>query len=951
MSEHSSAADILLIAALMTAFPALAAPPATPGHETEIRYLSGTGPDDAVLWEFRCSAGRNCGTWTTIPVPSVWEQQGFGTYNYGVHHRASDSNPDPPPLANEQGRYRTTFEVPVNWRHRAVRIVFDGSMTDTAVWVNGQSAGPVHQGSFYRFHYDITSLIEPGEINQLEVVVSELSANPSVNRAERLGDYWIFGGLFRPVWLEARPARFIESAAIDARADGSVLADVHLGPGIRTGEISAQIFDASGAAVATPFTADVAAGATQVSVHGRAIEPKLWTAETPDLYQLRLTLSQRGKPAHTRTERFGFRSFEVRERDGLYLNGRRIILKGVNRHAFRPETGRTLSREHSYADVRLIKEMNMNAVRTAHYPPDAHFLEACDELGLYVLDELAGWQGAYDTPTGARLIGEMVRRDVNHPAVLFWVNGNEGGWNADNDQEFSRWDPRRRPVLHPWALNAGVNTDHYENYRSTSRLCSGPDIFMPTEFLHGLYDGGGGAGLRDYWDVMMRHPRCAGGFLWAFADEGILRTDRSGRIDTAGNLAADGIVGPHHEREGSFYAIKEIWSPVRVLAPERLTADWDGTLRVENNYDFSNLNRTTFEWRLLRMPSVGDSTSMPETIASGHLPGPDVPPRGSGILTIAAPGQLPDRGANDHDLRVLHVTAKDWGGRDLWTWSHALPDKPRPVERSLTQPLPRAEASDDGHGGTVVRAGASEFHFDGTTGHLTRVVRAGKSIAFGNGPRVVAFRRNGRRFDDISGTSTLAQLTHRRDGSIVIVEARYTGPLRKTAWSFGPDGAVQLDYEYAIEGVVDLSGVQFDYPEAHLKAKRWLGRGPYRVWQNRMEGGVLDVWRVAYNDPVPGQTFEYPEFKGYFDQWYWLALQTNDGEIRITNPSAAGFLGLYTPQDGIDGLLELPPLGIALLDVIPAMRNKFDAPDALGPQSQPRSVTGVQRRSVHLDFQ
>ena len=206
----------------------------------------------------------------------------------------------------------------------------------------------------------------------------------------------------------------------------------------------------------------------------------------------------------------------------------------------------------------------MNAVRMSHYPPDPAFLEAADELGLYVLDELAGWQGFYDTPTGARLIGQIVRRDVNHPSILFWDNGNEGGWNRENDGEFDRWDPQRRPVLHPWAIHSGINTDHYENYDSTVRLSAGPDIFMPTEFLHGLYDGGIGAGLRDYWDVMGRSPTVAGGFFWAFADEGIERTDQNGRIDNMGNSAPDGIVGAHHEKEGSYFAVKEIWSPVEL---------------------------------------------------------------------------------------------------------------------------------------------------------------------------------------------------------------------------------------------------------------------------------------------------------------------------------------------------------------------------------------------------
>ena len=165
----------------------------------------------------------------------------------------------------------------------------------------------------------------------------------------------------------------------------------------------------------------------------------------------------------------------------------------------------------------------MNAVRMSHYPPDAHFLDACDELGLYVLDELGGWQKSYDTPTGRRLIGQIVRRDVNHPSIVLWDNGNEGGWNRENDGEFARWDPQKREVLHPWEKFRFTNTGHYKKFDSHTNLSSGPDIYMPTEFLHGLYDGGIGAGMWDYWELIRKSKVGGGGFFWALVDECVSR--------------------------------------------------------------------------------------------------------------------------------------------------------------------------------------------------------------------------------------------------------------------------------------------------------------------------------------------------------------------------------------------------------------------------------------------
>ena len=177
-----------------------------PGQTTEIQYLSGQGPDSAVAWEFYCTGGRQSGHWTTINVPSNWEFEGFGTYNYGHDKAKSD----------EQGKYRRTFQIPSHWNDKKIKLVFEGVMTDTAVFVNGDSAGPVHQGGFYEFEYDVTSLLKPDTDNLLEVNVSKVSADASVEAAERQADYWVFGGIYRPVYLKAVPLESIDWTAVNA---------------------------------------------------------------------------------------------------------------------------------------------------------------------------------------------------------------------------------------------------------------------------------------------------------------------------------------------------------------------------------------------------------------------------------------------------------------------------------------------------------------------------------------------------------------------------------------------------------------------------------------------------------------------------------------------------------------------------------------------------------------
>lgn len=472
---------------------------------TEKLMLSGNSPDDNVLWNFYCTAGRNSGKNTQIRVPSNWETEGFGGYNYG-----HDKNKH-----NEKGIYRTTFTIPEEWQGKRVFIVFEGSMTDTNVKVNGKQAGDIHQGAFYRFKREITGLVTDKAENQLEVEVSKMSANESVNSAERDADFWVFGGIFRPVYLEAVPGTFIEYSAIDARHDGTMYIKLFMDKPVTNAKVKVEVFETKTGNKVADFQSGLYSETHNLTVSSTVPGIKPWSAETPNLYNAVITVTGGGIPIHTITERFGFRTIEVRERDGVYINEKKIMFKGVNRHCFWPTTGRAMSPEQSLQDIMLIKEMNMNAVRMSHYPPDKHFLEYCDSIGLYVINELCSWQRPpYDTQTGTILVGEMLKRDINHPSIIFWANGNEGGFNYDLDPLFPQLDIQKRPVIHPFGFYGGINTVHYITYNSgIKHMFNGRDIFMPTELIHGLYDGGHGAGLDDFWNLMRSNPLSAGMFL------------------------------------------------------------------------------------------------------------------------------------------------------------------------------------------------------------------------------------------------------------------------------------------------------------------------------------------------------------------------------------------------------------------------------------------------------
>lgn len=705
-------------------------------QETRRVYLSGTDKDHTVPWDFYCDKGRNSGKWTKIAVPSNWELQGFGKYSYGTQNRSDSTK------ADETGQYKHPFDVPKSWSAGRTFIVFEGAMTDTEVRINGRLAGDTHQGGFCQFQYEITNLVRPGR-NLLEVTVHKASANRSVDVAERHGDFWAFGGIYRPVYLEVVPRQFIDRMAINARADGRFSVDVFSSGTGATHRLDVQVQTLAGQAVGPVFSAaiDPAGGKTTLAQAFQNV--KLWNAETPNLYQAKISLRDSRGLVHTRTQRFGFRTMEVRRRDGIYVNGKKVMLRGVNRHTFLPETGRTTSKAVSISDVKLMQAMNMNAVRMSHYPPDGHFLDVCDSLGLYVMDELTGWQNKYDTLLGRKLVKELVVRDVNHPSILFWDNGNEGGWNRGLDGDFGLYDPQQRPVFHPWERFNGFDSKHYitYNYLANAVLCD-TDIMMPTEFMHGLYDGGHGAGLDDFWDLMLRHPHCSGGFLWSFSDEAVVRTDktrgegdagvapenrperagspvrpRPGQLDGFGNNAPDGILGPHREKEASFYTIKEIWSPVRITKTV-LPRTFDGKLAVENHYSFTDLGQCTFAWQLVRFPKPTDKSLQPIVNKTAKLPPVSIPAGETGYLHL----NLPADWANSE---ALYLTATDPAGRELFTWSWAIPERTETPTKVIFASAGSAgiDAKEDGNSLTI-KAGRITYSFDKTTGYLTRVNNA-----------------------------------------------------------------------------------------------------------------------------------------------------------------------------------------------------------------------------------
>ena len=908
-------------------------------QETEKVYLSGKDFQHPVEWEFMCTNGQKSNTWSTINVPSNWELEGFGNYTYGRWYK--ELNEKEP--SKEEGFYKYTFYISEQDKGKNITLVFGGAMTDTEVKINGKSAGEIHQGGFYQFDYNITSLLKYGTENLLEVHVSKHSSNETVNNAERKTDWWLFGGIYRPVWLEISPKAFIQHVAVDAKMDGTLTANLALKNIPKNSIIEATISPIGSVEKFESFTFPIQSKTNKQTISAKWNGVKTWDPESPNVYTLRLTLKNKGQILHTKTTKIGFRTLQFLKKDGIYVNEKKIIMKGINRHSIWPESGRSTDKEISILDVNLIKDMNMNAVRF-HYPPDDHFLEVCDSLGLFVLNELAGWQNPYDTKTGTKLIKEMVTRDVNHPSVIIWDHGNEGGWNTEIDAVFHEYDPQKRIVIHPWSDFDGWDTHHYPTYLTgMHRFNNGENVFFPTEFMHGTYDNGIGAGLEDFWNRYKQSQLFAGGFLWAMLDEAVLRTDWKGeqKYDSKGSLAADGVLGPHREKEGSFYTVKEIWSPIQ-FQPKQITSTFDGSFLITNQYIYSNLNTCNFEYSVLKVNSnVLYTNDKAEVLAANSIDIKSIEPGETRNIKFDLP-------QNFFDGDFLEITAKDKYDREIYTWSWPIHKAPYFAAKLISEKIEKETATVTMSGNNILLDSKDiKLKIDSNTGELIEIKNNNGIVPFTNGPRPIGMK------------AKVENVTIDQQKEYASCVIKYSGGIDTIKWTLFNDGRLKMEmivlknggngngFDGAFfEGEINKFGITFDFPEEGVKAIKWLGNGPYRVWKNRIKGTTFGLWEKAYNNTITGESFEnliYPEFKGYHANMIAANLKTNNGDLNFFSESDKLFLRLFTPDlpknafPGTHPQPEFPEGNISFMYEIPAMR-AFKPLEHQGPESQPTNI-------------
>ncbi|MFP4557365.1 MAG: glycoside hydrolase family 2 TIM barrel-domain containing protein [Bacteroidales bacterium] len=588
--------------------------------------------------------------WNTIPVPSYWQTKGYGTPIYtNQQHPFPVNPPNVPSEGNETGLYRHSFNIPQSWDNRQLIIHFAGVQSAIELWVNGKYVG-YSQGSMTPAEFDITKFVNEGE-NLLAVKVIRWSDGSYIENQ----DFWRLSGIFRDVFLYALPQNAIWDVAVNTtfKSDYTESNLTINGEIINTTKDSnpnvlVSLLDYAGNRV---FESKANVSRIDSTINFEIDEivqnPELWSAETPNLYQLVYEVNGEQYYHH----RMGFR--DVKIDDGqLWVNGQSITIKGVNRHEHDPYNARKVTKEQMEQDAILMKQNNFNAVRMAHYPSHPYFLDMCDKYGLYVLDEANVeshylWQNLNQSPVlypewRKAIVNRgvsMVKRDRNHPSIIIWSLGNESG-DGPNMRAMAdtirKLDPVNRPIHYeskalkrPLSFE-GVGffgkiarmisalkwskalTDYDFNaamYPTLDRLKQMAELdekkrpILICEYAHGM--GNSNGHFKEYWDLFEIHPRMIGGYIWDWIDQGLVKQTEDGETYYAyggdfgdepndEDFCLNGIVFPDRTPKPSMAEIKKVQQYIKFgsFNPS------NGTLTIRNTYSFTNLDKFYLKWEL-----------------------------------------------------------------------------------------------------------------------------------------------------------------------------------------------------------------------------------------------------------------------------------------------------------------------------------------------------------------
>ncbi|KAA5824801.1 DUF4981 domain-containing protein [Algibacter amylolyticus] len=629
----------------------------------------------------------NTSKWDDIKVPANWELEGYGTaiYTNTIYPFVPVNPPYVPTNDNPTGCYVKEFKIPANWKNERVVLHFGGVSSAFYVWVNGKKVG-YSEDSCLPAEFDITKYLTKGT-NKLAIKVFRWSDGSYLEDQ----DHWRLSGIHREVYLEATPHTYIQDFFVRTNLDSSYQdAVLEVRPKIvnetkkilNGWNIEVELYDDKGHSILkNPLKKDVNdiinekypySGATEFALLKENVEnPKKWSAETPNLYNLVIKLKdENNNIIEARSSKIGFRKVETKDGQ-LWVNGKEILLYGVNRHDHNERTGKVVDEKTMLKDIELMKQFNFNAVRTSHYPNDPRWYELCDEYGIYVLDEanlethgLGGkltnnpkWNSAFLQ----RAIG-MVERDKNHPSIIGWSLGNESGMGP-NHAAMAGWiksyDPTR--FIHYEGAQYNDNTLDPGYVDVVSRMYTSiPKVValandvrddrpvMWCEYAHSM--GNSTGNLAEFWNAIRANKRMIGGFIWDWTDQGLIKKDKNGKEfwayggdfgDTINseNFNINGVIFPDQTPQPAAWECKKIFQPMTAS----IVAIDKGVIKVENRHNFLNLSQYELEWKLEEDGKVvqtginNDLNIKPQETVEVKLPYklPDFTPGKSYYITVS----------------------------------------------------------------------------------------------------------------------------------------------------------------------------------------------------------------------------------------------------------------------------------------------------------------------------
>ena len=884
--------------------------------------------------------------WKSIPVPSCVELQGFGI---PIYTNITYPFPAKPPVIDDRynptSSYRRTFTVPSTFDGKRVRLRFDGVYSAFWVWINGKRVG-YSEDSKGPAEFDVTDFLVKGS-NVLAVQVYRWCDGSYLEDQ----DMFRYSGIFRDVTLRAMPAVTVEDIDVKTELDSKYTnVRVYVGLNIRNSSsanasvrLDMAIYDATGKRVQESLaTSTVSATGNSADVSKWSLKlnnPLKWTAETPNLYTVVISVKVDGQFSEFLSVKTGFRKIET---DGgvFKINGRPVKLLGVNRHEHDPDTGRTVSLSRMIQDIQLMKRFNINCVRNAHYPNDRRWYDLCNEYGLYVVDEANieshGMGYSFERSLGNNPVWEKSHLDrtsrmyetrKNYPCIVMWSLGNEAG-PGSNFEATSKW-------LHSVDTSRPV---HYERYNQVADVDSVmyPEVsyvenagkqksdkpFYVCEYAHAM--GNAVGNLQEYVAAFRSSPRNMGGCIWDWVDQGLRKKRPDGKgwyfayggdyddKPNDGNFCCNGLVPPDRTVTPKLYEVKKCYQPVVFQLSEDKRK-----LTLRNYFSFTNLNRYRVTWEL----SIDGKRK-----AAGTLPVVSCDPLSTVVTDVILPKFTLTSGQEAFvTFRVLDKSTTKYSpaGHEL-AWQQFQVGQQ--VAKSFTwpsQPVNKSSWTSANTGNKVVFTNTKtrvRIGFDRKLGILTSLFVKGQTFLTADGITLNTYRAltdNDTWLRDAyvnSGLSALnpsaTMFSHRLDtktGALIVSAdidfhgGKSAGFMTKCTYHVFPDGVVRIRFDVNPYGDVPplpRLGIKFAMPPG-FEDSSWFGRGPSESYPDRKSAMDIGLW----NAKVQEHFVDYvrPQENGNKEDCRWFALRNakTGGRLLMVAEREAVAMGVshYVPQD------------------------------------------------------